>query len=70
MDVVNQCNYAINQTDLLIVAGTQLSVSTAASVVNTFKGKYLVILNDTPTTYDNLATIVIYDDLTNIFKQL
>jgi NAD-dependent deacetylase len=69
-DVINKCYQVLKQTNLLIVAGTQLSVSTAAGVVNMFSGKHLVILNDTPTPYDHLATLVIREELTNIFKHL
>jgi NAD-dependent deacetylase len=64
------CYNALSKTDLLIVAGTGLTVSTASGIVSMFRGKYLVILNNEPTPYDQYATLIIRDDLVKIFKQL
>ena len=61
---------AITQAEMLIVAGTSLTVEPASSLVRMFKGKYLVILNKTTTPYDNYANLVIHDDLQNIFQKL
>ncbi len=61
---------AIMQAEMLIVAGTSLTVEPASSLVKMFKGKYLVILNKTATPYDNYANLVIHDDLQNIFQKL
>ena len=60
---------AISKADLLIVAGTSLTVEPAASLVKLCNGN-LVILNDTKTPYDFLATLVINEDLADIFKKL
>ena len=56
--------------DLLIVAGTSLTVEPAASLVKIFGGKNLVIINDSPTPYDDIASLVIRDDMVEIFKKL
>jgi len=55
---------------MLIVAGTSLTVEPAASMVNLFNGKYLVIINNDKTPYDNMANLVIHDKLKNIFSKL
>ncbi|MDR3330554.1 MAG: NAD-dependent protein deacylase [Mycoplasmataceae bacterium] len=68
--VFEKCQESLNRTDLLIVAGTGLNVSTASSVLYMFRGKHLVILNDEKTSYDHLAELVIHQDLVTIFKQL
>lgn len=68
--IVNKACLAISNADLLIVAGTSLTVEPAASMINLFKGKNLVILNDTKTPYDNVATLVIHADLKDIFENL
>ncbi len=56
--------------DLLIVAGTSLTVEPAASLVRIFNGKNLVIINDSPTPYDDVASLVIHEDMVNVFKEL
>jgi NAD-dependent deacetylase len=68
--VFETCYDALNKTDLLIVAGTGLTVSTAGGIVSMFKGKHLVILNNEATPFDYRASLIIRDDLANIFKQL
>lgn len=60
----------IKECDMLIIAGTSLLVEPASSLINYFKGKYLVILNRSNTKYCDIASLVINDSLGNIFKQL
>lgn len=56
--------------DTLIVIGTSLTVFPVSGLVRLFKGKNLVILNRDATPYDNIASLVINDELDNIFKKL
>ena len=60
----------ISNADTLIVAGTSLSVEPAASFLNYFSGKNLVIINREPTPADEKATLVLRDDVNEIFEQL
>lgn len=60
----------ISECDLLIVAGTSLIVEPAASLINYFRGKNLVIINNDETPYDKKATLIINEDLTSVFKLL
>jgi NAD-dependent deacetylase len=60
----------ISKADLLIVAGTSLTVQPASSLINYFNGKHLVIINDSITPYDYLAELVIHKSLGEIFKKL
>lgn len=60
----------ISKCDLLIVAGTSLTVYPAASFIRYFNGKHLVIINKDKTPNDNIADLVINDSLGNIFKKL
>lgn len=60
----------ISKCDLLIVAGTSLTVYPAASFIRYFKGKNLVIINNDKTPSDNLADLVINDSIGNVFKKL
>lgn len=57
----------ISECDLLIVAGTSLIVEPAASLINYFRGKNLVIINNDETPYDKRATLIINEDLTSSF---
>ncbi|MDE6284726.1 MAG: NAD-dependent protein deacylase [Bacilli bacterium] len=70
MDNYELAQLAISQADMLIVAGTSLTVMPAADLVRLFHGKYLVILNRESTSYDNKANLVIHDNLKSIFEQL
>lgn len=61
---------AVNQADMMIVAGTSLTVYPASSFVSYFRGKYLVIINSDETDYDRIANLVIHDKIGNIFSKL
>ena len=52
---------AISQADLLIVAGTSLTVYPAAGLINYFKGNSIVLINRDATPYDNQADLIIRD---------
>jgi NAD-dependent deacetylase len=60
----------IMKADTLIVAGTSLTVEPAASLLRYFDGKHLVIINNTPTPYDDYAELVINKPLGEIFSKL
>ena len=61
---------AIIKADMLIVAGTSLTVEPACSLINLYKGKKLVIINKTKTPYDTKANLVINANLAEVFKTL
>lgn len=69
-DVYQEAIYSLQKADMLIVAGTSLTVEPASSLVRLFHGKYLVIINRTETLYDSLADLVIHDSLKEIFEKL
>lgn len=50
---------AVSSADLLIVGGTSLSVYPAASLLEYFMGKNLVLINKTQTPYDSQANLII-----------
>lgn len=62
--------YQIQRADLLLVAGTSLSVYPASSLLSYFHGKHLVLLNKETTLLDHKADLVIHDSLGNIFSKL
>ena len=58
----------VSEADLLIVAGTSLTVYPASSLLDEFRGKNLVLINKEATTSDNKASLVINDSITEVFK--
>ena len=60
----------ITNADTLIIAGTSLSVEPAASFVDDFQGRNLVIINREPTPVDARATLLIRDDVNVVFAEL
>lgn len=60
----------IQKADLLIVAGTSLTVEPASSLVKLFNGKYFVIINLDETLYDKYANLVINRPLGEVFSKL
>lgn len=69
-DTLNGAIRAISKADMLIVAGTSLTVYPASGLINYFRGKYLVLINRDETPYDYKADLVIHDSLGNIFKNI
>ena len=67
--VSNAINSIIN-ADLLIVAGTSLTVQPASSLLNYFRGNNLVLINRDMTIYDHNADLVINDSLGNVFSKI
>lgn len=61
---------AIAKADLLLVAGTSLTVYPAAGLVNYYRGNRLVLINRDVTPYDSSADLVFHDSLGTIFSQL
>ena len=68
--VLQQSVNAIQNADLLIVAGTSLTVYPAAGLVNYYNGNRLVLINRDETPYDRYANLVFHESLGNIFSQL
>ena len=60
----------IQNADVLIVAGTSLTVQPASSLINYFSGKYLVLINRDSTPYDYKANLVINDSLGKVFSEI
>ena len=61
---------AIYHADLLIVAGTSLTVYPAAGLVRFFQGDRLVLINRDETPYDHAASLVLHESLGKVFEQL
>ena len=69
-DTIEKSVMAIRSADLLIVAGTSLTVYPAAGLINYYRGNRLVLINRDATAYDRYADLVFHESLGNIFSQL
>jgi len=69
-DDINKALEEISTCDMLIIVGTSLVVYPAAGFVRYFRGKYLVLLNKSETSYDSNCDIVIHDDVCKVVNEL
>lgn len=69
-DAFNRAAEHIEKADVLIAAGTSLTVYPAASLVANFKGDHLIIINYSSTPYDGLAEYVIRDSIVEVLPYL
>ena len=69
-DVMYRAAKAISAADLLIVAGTSLTVWPAAGMIRYYRGKRLVLINRDETPFDNEADLVLHESLGQVFRAL
>ena len=61
---------AIRRADLLIVAGTSLTVYPAAAFLDEYPGNRLVLINKTATPRDDIANLALHEKLGEVFQNL
>ncbi len=69
-ETLNKSIISINKADLLIVAGTSLTVYPASGLIDYFRGRNLVLINRDVTPFDNRADLVIHEALGKVFKEI
>ena len=69
-DTIEKSVMALRRADLLIVAGTSLTVYPAAGLIDYYRGDKLVLINKTPTPRDSMANLVITDSIGEVFSKL
>ena len=69
-DVMYRAVKAISEADMLIVAGTSLTVWPAAGMIRYYRGKRLVLINRDETPFDNEADLVLHEKLGDVFRTL
>lgn len=67
---VNGALREISRADVMIVAGTSLTVYPAAGFLDYFHGKQLVLINRDPTPADRKATLVIHDKVGKVLDEI
>lgn len=70
MEVFSQAAKAIQEADFLIIGGTSLVVYPAASLIQYFQGKHLVVINKTSIPQDKQADLVIEGKIGEVFSKL
>ncbi len=66
----NKSMEAVRRADMLIIAGTSLTVYPAAYIVEYFRGKHLVIINRDTTQKDDKAELVLHESFGEVMEQL
>ena len=61
---------AIENADLLIVAGTSLTVYPAAGLIDYYRGSRLILINRDETPFDSRADLVLHETLGEVFSKL
>jgi NAD-dependent deacetylase len=61
---------AIRNADMLIVAGTSLTVYPAAGLIRYYRGNRLVLINRDATPYDDQADLILHESLGTVFSNL
>lgn len=69
-DVVSEAVAHIARADLLIVAGTSLTVYPAAGFLGYFHGKYLALINRDKTPVDNIANFVSREKVGEVLSEI
>lgn len=60
----------IEEADMLIIAGTSLTVYPAASLIHYFRGKYLVLINRDPTPMDDNTSLTLHGKVGEVLSQI
>ena len=68
-DLTDAVNY-IRRADVLIIGGTSLAVYPAAGLIRYFRGKHLVLVNRGVTPYDDMAELIIRQNIGQVFSQI
>ncbi|MDE6411641.1 MAG: NAD-dependent protein deacylase [Clostridia bacterium] len=69
-DTIEGAVNAIQSADMLLIAGTSLSVYPAAGFVRYFKGKHSVLINRDETPYDHECELVVHGKLGEVLGNL
>ena len=68
--VMEDAVYAIAHADILIVAGTSLTVYPAAGLIRYYPGNRLILINRDETPYDEYADLVFHESMGKIFSEI
>lgn len=69
-DTLSESVRVIAQADLLIIGGTSLVVYPAASLIDYYRGRHLVVINKSATPRDKEADLLIQQPIGYVFSQI
>lgn len=69
-DTIQKAVQAISEADTLIIGGTSLVVYPAASFIDYFRGKNLVVINKDVTARESEADLAIHDAIGRVMEQI
>ena len=69
-ETTDKAIYHIQSCEMLIVAGTSLTVYPAAGLIDYFSGEHLVVINKSPTPRDRYADLLIKEPIGQVFSQI
>lgn len=69
-DTIQKAVQAISEADTLIIGGTSLVVYPAASFIDYFRGKNLVVINKDATARESEASLAIHDAIGKVMEQI
>lgn len=70
MGVVEGAIYEISQADLMVIVGTSLGVYPAASLIDYFNGKQVVVINQSTISTRHPDTLFLRGDMNDVFQKL
>ncbi len=68
--VLNGAVRDIAKADLLIVAGTSLTVYPAAGLLQAFSGRHMIVINRTPTPADKKADLLFSEPVGQVLDEV
>ncbi|HCT64766.1 MAG TPA: NAD-dependent protein deacylase [Lachnospiraceae bacterium] len=69
-EVMGKAIRYISEADVLIVGGTSLNVYPAAGLINYYRGKKLVLINKSVTSFDDRANLCIHMNIGDVFEKI
>lgn len=70
MSLLQRAADYISRAEVLIVAGTSLTVQPAAGLIRYYTGDHFALINKSPTPFDSLADYVIPDSIGKVLHEL
>lgn len=68
--ILNASLQVIKEAEVLIIGGTSLAVYPAASLIDYFNGKHLIVINRDATPRDGMADLVINQSIGQVFSEI
>ena len=68
--LINKAVSYIENSDVLIIGGTSLTVYPSAGLIQYYRGDKLILINKSATQYDNRANLILYNKIGETLRQI